>query len=148
MFLGDTEHYVQVGLSAIDQINRALVDQPDPTAVLDYAGGYGRVLRLLQSRFPEAKLFHADVVAGAGRFAAREFGAEALMTVPDPGRAELPSDLGLIWCGSLLTHLEPASIAALIRRFGEALTPTGVAIVTTHGAFASNHEWTLAPILQ
>jgi hypothetical protein len=51
----------------------------------------------------------------------------------DLASVNLPGPFGLIWCGSLVTHLDAESNAALFGLFARSLAPGGVAVVTVHG---------------
>lgn len=152
MFLGDPDHYFAVGLSAITCIETALAQPdsapaaPEPERILDFAGGYGRVHRFLAARFPDAERVAADVQPPALEFCTEQFGAATIGAPVDPLELRLTGDFDLIWCGSLLTHLDAERIRAVLGQFASALTPGGVAVVSTHGSFAAGHEWTLEPL--
>lgn len=135
MYLGDVEHYFAVGLSALACIEAAL--DSEPKLVLDVACGHGRVLRWLAARYPRASLTACDVDADGVAFCSRELGADGLVAPVRPAELELPRRYDLIWCGSLLTHLDAADGEALIERLSSALAPGGTLVLTTvgdHGA--------------
>ena len=44
----------------------------------------------------------------------------------------------LIWCGSLLTHLDREDWSGFLRFFESVLVPGGVLLFTTHGRFAAD----------
>lgn len=137
MYLGDPAHYFWVGLSAMRCVQEGTIaaGAAPPARVLDFAGGYGRVLRFLRAGHPDAEIAHEDTDRRAHAFCARQFEAH-------PPRGEYD----LIWCGSLITHLDADAITALLSRFEGALSHGGVAVVTAHGEFAAGHEDTLAPL--
>lgn len=60
----DESHYFAVGASAISCIRSAFLtaqkQRQSVKSVLDYACGYGRVLRWLKAEFPEARLLGVD----------------------------------------------------------------------------------------
>ena len=132
MFRDDPRHYLDVGLSAVGCIERALGGR-EPGRVLDYPCGFGRVMRFLRARYPDAELTAADVQRRAVGFCARRFRADPVVVPPEPGRAEVAGRFDLIWSGSLLSHLPAPAAADLIALFAAALGPGGVAVVTTHG---------------
>jgi methylase of polypeptide subunit release factors len=82
LFGRDVGQYFTAGLSAISCIDEALQQAGNTTLneILDMPSGYGRVLRLLASRFPKARITAFDVIPDAIRFCAETFGAT-------PGRA-------------------------------------------------------------
>ena len=47
----------------------------DVASLLDFAGGYGRVLRFLLLEVPRERLWHSDILAPAVEFVRRELGA-------------------------------------------------------------------------
>jgi SAM-dependent methyltransferase len=95
--------------------------------------GHGRVLRFLAARYPGAALVASDLDAGGVAFCSERFGAQAVLSTPDLADVELPGPFDLIWCGSLVTHLDAEANAALLDLFRRSLAPAGVAVVTTHG---------------
>ena len=64
MYANDAAHYFNVGLSAIECIDNALgrVDERQVKKVLDMPCGYGRVLRFLIHRFPDADFTGVDLM--------------------------------------------------------------------------------------
>lgn len=136
-------HYFSVGLSAVRCIERALAGgngRRPVRRILDFPCGYGRVCRFLRVRFPDADITVYDTDRAARRFCARAFNVRSLR--PDQDRFDL------IWCGSLLTHLDERSSARLLRRFHRLLAPGGICVFTTHGRFAHSiirdHKFTYA----
>jgi SAM-dependent methyltransferase/predicted O-methyltransferase YrrM len=132
MYAGDGGHYFSVGLSAIRCIEAGGAPG-EPQRILDMPSGHGRVLRFLRARYPRATVVASDIDSGAVEFCARRFGAEAAESESDLSTLELPGPFDLIWCGSLVTHLDAQAVEALLALFARSLSPTGVAVVTTHG---------------
>ncbi|MCM3904107.1 MAG: class I SAM-dependent methyltransferase [Pyrinomonadaceae bacterium] len=135
MYVGDGAHYFKVGLSAIRCIEEALDAAPLPFVkqVLDLPCGHGRVLRFLNRRFPEAKFTASDLDRKGVDFCARHFCAEPVYSDPNPDRFSLGRRFDLIWCGSLVTHLNDRGIRSLLAFFARHLKPDGLLIFTTHG---------------
>lgn len=143
------EHYARVGNSAIAAIDGALAAAgrgfEDVASCLDMPCGYGRVLRLLAQKIPPQRITACDINRRAIRFCATEFGVTPLRSTPNLDRMRL-GRYELIWCGSLVTHLDDARVAQLLRRFADALQPGGIAIVTIHaeppttGPYAPLHD--------
>ncbi len=149
MFLGESDHYFAAGLSAITCIEAGTAQpdsapvSPEPDRILDFACGYGRVHRFLAARFPDAERVAAEIQAPALKFCAERFGAATVRVPGEPLELRLTGSFDLIWCGSLLTHLDAERIRAVVGEFAAALAPGGVAVVSTHGSFAASNEWTL-----
>jgi SAM-dependent methyltransferase len=135
---GQAQHYLGVGLSAIRCITRVLdhrrTDRLSIRSVLDLPSGGGRVLRFLQIAFPDAALVACDTNQPALEFCGKTFGARAVRSVPDFNQLHLPGTFDLIWCGSLLTHIDETRCTDLLRLFYNHLSPGGVCIFSTHGA--------------
>jgi len=131
----DAAHYASVGRSAIAAIGQALsaADRSfdDVEACLDMPCGYGRVLRMLAHEIPGERITACDINRKAIRFCASEFGATPLRSTPNLDRVRF-GRYDLIWCGSLVTHIDERRAERLLRRFADALVPGGVAIVTIH----------------
>ena len=137
MYDGDGVHYFNVGLAAISCINEALEGAGPKTVrtILDLPCGYGRVLRFLALRFPEAEITACELERGPVEFCARTFGAQPALSSLDLDQVSLGKQFDLIWCGSLVTHLNGHGIGALLRLFQRHLVPGGLLIFTTHGHF-------------
>lgn len=142
-------HYAKVGRSALEEIRESLepagLSFGDVGSCLDMPSGYGRVLRLLRRELPAAQITACDVNREAIRFCASEFGALPLRS---RGRLETLR-LGrydLIWCGSLITHLDDRRVERLLRQFADALMPGGVAVLTIHGDPPDESDPTYGPL--
>ncbi|MGH2918928.1 MAG: class I SAM-dependent methyltransferase, partial [Solirubrobacteraceae bacterium] len=153
----DGEHYASVGRSAVAAIGRGLSAAgrsfADVEACLDMPCGYGRVLRVLAQEIPGERITACDINRRAIRFCASAFGATPLRSTPNLDRMRL-GRYDLIWCGSLVTHIDEQRVERLLRRFAGALLPAGVAIVTIHaeppssGPFAALHDEIAAALAQ
>lgn len=135
-------HYRRVGESAWEAIAAALAARrvrTEPLSVLDLPCGHGRVTRVLRSHLPSARLHVSDVDREAVRFCAAEFGATPVPAPADVRDLRLPPRYDLVWCGSLLTHLDDACTASLLATLIGALAPEGVAVFTTHGEACVEH---------
>ncbi|MFK7743227.1 MAG: trans-aconitate 2-methyltransferase [Planctomycetota bacterium] len=139
MFQGDPRHYRNVGQSAWRCIAAALLaaDVPPPQRILDLPCGHGRVLRVLKAAFPDAALTACDLDEPGVRACAEHFGATSVVSQPDLDRVSFAAPFDLIWCGSLVTHLDPAGWLSVFRMLARALAPGGVAVVTTHGRWVA-----------
>ena len=139
VFDGETAHYLLVGLSAIECVDAALgaAGTRPPRRILDLPSGHGRVLRFLAKRFPDALITACDIDEDGVEFCVQAFGAQGVYSRPDLDGLFLDDEYDLIWCGSLVTHLDAGRIAALLRFFARHLAPDGVVVFTTHGEFVA-----------
>jgi cyclopropane fatty-acyl-phospholipid synthase-like methyltransferase len=131
---GGLDRYAELGISAVRAIKLALdiAGADSPKSILDFPSGHGRVLRYLKAEWPQAQLSASDLDPDAVDFCARVLGATPIQSHEDPAQVEL-AEYDLIWCGSLLTHLDAPRWPGFLSLFDEALTPSGMLVFTTHG---------------
>jgi len=137
MAVGATpKQYYHLGFTALDCIRAGLraanVERP-PRTVLDFACGYGRVLRMLVAAFPQADFTAADINRDGVQFCASKFGAKGVVAHTLPERIELEDRYELIWVGSLFTHLDAPYWRSFLGLFAEHLERGGVLVFATHG---------------
>ena len=139
MYAGDGARYFKVGLSAISCIDEAVrhARLEKIENILDLPCGGGRVLRFLAGRFPAAKVWACDLQRDMVDFCAREFRAKPVYSAADFDRLAIDASFDLIWCGSLVTHLNAPGIKSLLRFFSRRLRPGGALVLSTHGAHAA-----------
>lgn len=139
MYNKDGAHYYKAGLSAIQCIDEALTraDLRDVGTILDLPSGSGRVLRFLSVRFPEARITASDIQHGAVDFCGARLGAHTVYSSANLNEVSLGKSFDLIWCGSLISHLNQAPIIDLLRLFKRHLTPGGLLVLTTHGDYVA-----------
>ena len=126
-------------MSAIDCIDEALrqgrLDKIQ--SILDLPSGGGRVLRFLARRFPAAKIVACDLQRDMVDFCAKEFGATPVYSAPDFDQLSIDRSFDLIWCGSLVTHLNAPGIKSLFNFFARHLRSPGMFVFSTHGERAA-----------
>jgi len=139
MYHGDGRYYFRVGLGAIHLIDEALAraNLNDVRSILDLPCGGGRVMRFLVHRFPVAEITACELAPGAVDFCARTFGAQPAFSSVHLDEVSFGKKFDLIWCGSLVTHLNETGIVALLRLFHRHLSDHGIMIFTTHGNFVA-----------
>jgi SAM-dependent methyltransferase len=122
----EPDHYVAVGRSARACITSCLAEgeRREMHRILDYGCGYGRVLRVLKTDFPEATITASDVDRGGVDYCVRAFGVEGIYASTDPRELDLDRDFDLIWVGSVFTHLDKSSWSELLPVLGGALAET------------------------
>ncbi len=141
MYAGNLDHYMGVGESAMRNILPALqaAGHERCNAILDLPSGHGRVMRWLRSKFPEARITACDLNRDGVDWCASMFGARPVYAVPDIRTLQLDETYDLIWCGSLLTHLDWSAWRAFLHFFSAHLNVGGVVVFTTHGRLSA--EW-------
>jgi SAM-dependent methyltransferase len=136
---GYAREYLIAGLSAsrcIQAVLQSIGKERAIGSILDFPCGYGRVLRFLKVMFPDCDITGGEVESGALDFCQRKFGVTPILSSTDFGSLSLPRKFDLIWCGSLITHIDETAAADLLRFFYRHLTNEGVCIFTTHGQLA------------
>jgi SAM-dependent methyltransferase len=133
MFDGRDEHYLQVGLSALEAIEAALVGLPEPHTILDLPCGFGRVTRVLRARYPTASITVCDLDRPAVDFAAQVFDARPIYSEPNFRDLHLGGPFDLIWVGSLLTHLPEHQTRQFLDFAVRHMGPNSRLVVTSHG---------------
>jgi SAM-dependent methyltransferase len=129
--------YFRWGESAVACIRLALLaaERDDPSSVLDFACGHGRVLRTLKAAFPDAKLTACDIDRDGVDFCARTFGAEPAYSSANPEEIAIEGRFELIWVGSMFTHLDAGRWVGFLRLFESLLEAGGMLVFTTGGRF-------------
>ncbi len=135
MYEGDLAHYHSVGRSGLRCLATSLqlLGTSEISSLLDFGCGYGRVLRYLHAAFPAARLGASDVDREAVDFCARTFGAVPFYGASNPNRIDTGERFDVVWCGSVLTHVDAPAWDALLRLFAKVLTPGGTVVFTTLG---------------
>ena len=133
---GGRELYFIAGPAALRLIHIAMlaarVDKVE--SILDYAFGGGRVLRTLAAAFPAASLTACDTWKEGVDFCADRFGARGVIG-GDPQTVDLGGPFDLIWCGSLLTHVDRDAFGDFLSLFASVLGPGGILVFTTRGRY-------------
>jgi len=135
MYNGDGRHYFSVGLSAVHCIDRAVTAAKltEIQTALDLPCGHGRVLRFLVHRFPQTKFTACDLDRDGVDCCERMFAAEGEYSSSDLNALSLRHKFDLIWCGSLVTHLDKSRIKGLLSFFSRQLSPGGLVVFTAAG---------------
>jgi len=100
-----------------------------------FNGSRSRGPRPLPSKaaFPEARLTAADIDHHAVNFCVETFGAEPIYSHMHSHEVPPDGEFDLIWCGSLLTHLNADRIREFLELFESHLSPGGLVLFTTSG---------------
>jgi len=139
MHVRDVAQYFQVGREALALVQAAclLGGCEQVESILDLPSGHGRVARWLRTAYPEARIAVSDTQGAGVNFCIEHFGVTGVLAHVD-GRhwGDLAGPYDVIWCGSLLTHLDREQWLEHLRLFATRLTPGGVLVFTTHGLLA------------
>jgi SAM-dependent methyltransferase len=128
-------HYHSLGFGALDCIRLAMLtaQMENPESILDLPSGHGRVSRILRAEFPDARLTACDIDHDGVDFCAETFDAKPAYGHERPQDIELGDMFDLIWCGSLLTHMDRPKWDEFLDLFEAHLAPRGVLLFSAHG---------------
>jgi SAM-dependent methyltransferase len=135
MFAKTPDLYFPTGAAALRCVRLAmlLARKERCESILDFACGYGRVLRFLRASFPQARLTACDTTREAVDFCAQEFDAIPVYSQEDFATIELPGPFDVIWVGSLFTHVSEPRWLGLLDLLESVLADGGVLVFTTQG---------------
>jgi SAM-dependent methyltransferase len=134
MYCHEARHYLGVGLSAMRCIDRTVRHtQTNVGSILDLPCGHGRVLRFLRAEFGRAHITACDIDPNSVGFCERSFGSVGARSTTELSKLIFPQQFDLIWCGSLVTHLDQQHTKDLLNCFCRHLAPGGLCLITTHG---------------
>jgi SAM-dependent methyltransferase len=135
MYVGDGFPYFFAGVAAVRAIDATLqaARAGTPRTILDMPCGFGRVIRSLTARFPNASIYACDIRPAAVRFCSRRFGAQGVIATAEPEELTFPTSFDLIWCSSLITHFDAPRALALVDLFARNASPGGIIVFTANG---------------
>lgn len=129
--------YFNVGLQqfrAFMQVWQQLgIDKLLPAAtVLDFACGYGRLLRFLVPALQGHQVCGAEIQTDALEFVKQQFDVEAWPSAYAPNEFVPGQSFDLIWVASLFSHLPDHLFTAWLSRLKDILTTRGVLCFSVH----------------
>jgi SAM-dependent methyltransferase len=132
--------YYLSGMAAADSLRQLLLwrfgSWDRIGRVLDYASGYGRVVRFLLRDLPPERIWVADLYPEAVAFQRQRFGVHGLASAVRPEDfAKEDDDEGrfdAILVTSLFTHLPEERFVGWLRRLLERLAPGGMLLFSVH----------------
>lgn len=132
---GSTEHYLSVGIQALNIIvkNLSIINVDTPKKILDFGCGHGRVMRFLSAYFPNTEMIGTEVIEDCIDFCSNTFGVKTFISTPDFSNLPQNLDAQVVWAGSVFTHISEKRYKELLRYFSASLSVGGIAIFTTHG---------------
>ena len=119
-----TEHYMSVGITALDIISEAMVQsrRTEFRRILDLPCGGGRVTRHLKAFFPDSRITVSELDKAKQDFVTSHFRVRSL-DVPADFSGEPAQQFDLIFVGSLLTHFNEAMFRKTSRLPAEVAQP-------------------------
>lgn len=147
MLLHSLRHHRDVGASVSQYFNVALQQyhaarqildltlppgQGEPVAVLDFACGFGRLLRFLSCCDRELHITASEIQLDALQFVGDEFGVATLPSCMKPEDFDPGRRFDFIWVASLFSHLPEGLFGRWLARLSSLLTPRGVLCFSVH----------------
>lgn len=115
------------------QISRRVFGDRADLQVLDFACGYGRLLRFLIHSLPADQIWASDIQTDAVDYVRDQFGVRAVASSPVPEAFELEQRFDMVWVASLFSHLPERLFQRWLKRLSELLKPGGILCFSTHG---------------
>jgi SAM-dependent methyltransferase len=118
----------------IEQIaNWAFPGERDRISVLEFACGYGRIVRHLVRSFPAANVSASDIDAGAVAFVTEQLGVTGKLSAAEPEQLDWDERYDLVVVPSLFSHLPDRTFARWLGFLHGLLTERGVLAFSVHG---------------
>lgn len=108
------------------QVAESGFDNPENLQILDFACGYGRLLRFLAAWLPKSNIRGAEIQADALEANKHLFGIEGHLSGSDPETFSLNRRFDMIWVASLFSHLPDRLFRAWLGKLHSLLAPGGV----------------------
>jgi SAM-dependent methyltransferase len=101
-------------------------------AMLDFAGGYGRLTRFLIQELLPQHIWVCDIYEDAVKFQQKQFGVHGIVSVRDPEDFESNKKYDCIFIASLFSHLPEREFIDWLKCLYNLLTPEGLLIFSVH----------------
>ena len=115
-------------------VNRIFGSTGADLDILDFACGYGRMLRFQSLITPRGQLYACEIQPDAVDFVVREFGVVGIHSCTEPEKFEPGRKFDVIWVASLFSHLPGDLFRRWIQRLAELLSPCGILAFSVHDA--------------
>jgi SAM-dependent methyltransferase len=120
---------------ACQQILGQFFDASDPSLqVMDFACGYGRLLRLLRLIVTPARIAAVEIQGDAVAYVTQQFGVNGLVSTADPAQFQTGQTYDFIWVASLFSHLPETLFHGWMQKLLSLLSPRGVLCFSIRGA--------------
>ena len=102
--------------------------------VLDFACGYGRLLRFMTMLVPAENIWASEIQPEALTFTRASFGVQGILSTPDPQDFVVDERFDFIWVASLFSHLPDTLFQDWLAKLCSLLTPRGVLCFSVRGS--------------
>lgn len=112
---------------SVHQVLRAFFDPTDTSLkILDFACGFGRLLRLLTTQINPNQIFASEIQANAIDYVSSQYGVRGILSHANPEEFNPEERFDFIWVASLFSHLPEHLFHAWMAKLTSLLTPRGV----------------------
>jgi len=119
--------------NAAQQVFRLVLGPPGAThRLLDFACGYGRLLRFLTLSVEPTQIWASEIQREAVDFAETEFAVKGILSDIDPRRFDPGLRFDFIWVASLFSHLPRDLFHRWLARLVSLTTPDGIVCFSVH----------------
>ena len=119
--------------NAAQQVFRLVLGAPNAAhRLLDFACGYGRLLRFLTLSIPPTQIWASEIQRDAVDFAVGQFGVHGILSDFDPRRFEPRAHFDFVWVASLFSHLPRPLFDGWLARLTSILSPDGILCFSVH----------------
>ncbi len=134
---GREDQYFEIGQRALELIEFAakLCNKPHFPNILDFGCGYARVLRWLRPQHHYAEITACELEQASIDFCAKHWGVLPVKSSTNVDEIKFDRQFDLIWCGSVLTHLDQPAWEKTFDFLVDSLAECGVIILTLQGRF-------------
>jgi SAM-dependent methyltransferase len=113
--------------------------ETEPTTILEFASGYGRVTRHTKTLFPNTQWTCSDVHQRAVDFTLGRLGVDAFLSPNRPEDWGFTRKFDVVFALSFFSHMPHATFGPWVGRLLDAVVPGGILIFTTHGAISARN---------
>lgn len=130
------DNYLRSGRNVGQRLAAMVAElMPDRTErnILDFAAGYGRVVRHMPALLPQDHITASDIHPAACDFIRESLGIEARESHLSPDRLDIGTGYDFIYVLSLFTHLPDRTFGAWLGGLFALVAPGGYLMVTANG---------------
>ncbi|MFA5684574.1 MAG: class I SAM-dependent methyltransferase [Lysobacteraceae bacterium] len=129
--------YFNIGVQQYRSVRQAVEtlfgERADTVTILDFACGFGRLLRFLTLDWPKASITGSEIQPEALDFVSAALGVHTLPSTAHPDNFEVAQCFDVIWVASLFSHLPDELFGPWLARLLSLLNPGGVLCFSVRG---------------
>jgi len=119
---------------AADQIIQLLTKEPSKLEIMDFACGYGRLLRFLVPAYPNSGITASEIQPDALEFVSNVYQIPTILSCVNPDDFNPGKQFDVIWVASLFSHLPANLFSRWLKKLHSCLTSGGILCFSVHDA--------------